>query len=372
MTRFDETMTLDHLADRDELDGTLIAKLAVAVAVMHERAPAANASAWLAAVEPFIAGNTAAFRDHGDLFPDQAVAELDRDFAAALARLRPLLAMRGEQNLIRRGHGDLHLGNIALIDGEPVAFDALEFDPVVASGDVLYDLAFLLMDLVERGLERAANGVLNGYFAAARRSADDDGIAALPFFMSLRAAIRANVTAARRDLAKVLDKDDIAQSAKRYFDLARTLLAPARPSVVCTGGLSGTGKTVLARALAPLLRAEPGSAGVSLRCRAQSALGVAETARLPPDAYRAEVSDKIYRILNDKAARVARAGHSVIVDAVFAKPHERAAIEAAAESGAGGFSRTVSCGRSADASEADRHARPRCLRCRRQGGTSAG
>ncbi|MFZ0374166.1 MAG: aminoglycoside phosphotransferase, partial [Xanthobacteraceae bacterium] len=97
----------------------------------------------------------------------------------------------------RRGHGDLHLGNIAVLNGEPVAFDALEFDPIIASGDVLYDLAFLLMDLVERGLEPAANGVLNGYFSAARGIEDCDGIAALPFFMSLRAAIRAKVTAAR-------------------------------------------------------------------------------------------------------------------------------------------------------------------------------
>ena len=108
-----------------------------------------------------------------------------------MKRLQPLLIERGEQGLIRRGHGDLHLGNIAVVDGEPIAFDALEFDPVIASGDLLYDLAFLLMDLLDFDRHAAANQVLNGYYAAARRDADYDGIAALPFFMSLRAAIRA-------------------------------------------------------------------------------------------------------------------------------------------------------------------------------------
>ena len=225
MTRFDEDNTLDHLAERGELDDALTAKLAIAVAAMHERAEPVEAAPWLAALADFIADNTAAFRNHGDLFPDDAVAELERQSQAALARLRPLLTARGAAGLIRRGHGDLHLGNIAVLDGEPVAFDALEFDPIIAEGDVLYDLAFLLMDLVERGLARAANTVLNGYFAASRRSEDCDGIAALPFFMSLRAAIRAKVTAARLDLAAATDKTDLAQSAKRYFDLALELLS---------------------------------------------------------------------------------------------------------------------------------------------------
>ena len=102
---------------------------------------------------------------------------------------------------MRHGHGDLHLGNIALIDGKPVLFDAIEFDPLVASGDVLYDLAFLLMDLVERGLSHAANIVLNRYLAETKRDSDLDALGALPFFMSMRAAIRAKVTAAKREHA---------------------------------------------------------------------------------------------------------------------------------------------------------------------------
>ena len=111
--------------------------------------------------------------------------------------MRPLLLARGAQGLVRRGHGDLHLGNIALIDGKPLPFDALEFDPIVAAGDVLYDLAFLLMDLVERGLAAPANAVLNTYFSASHRAEDIEALAALPLFLSLRAAIRAKVTASK-------------------------------------------------------------------------------------------------------------------------------------------------------------------------------
>jgi uncharacterized protein len=330
MKRFDENNTLDHVAERGELDDALCAKLALAVTAMHEHAEPVEAAPWLAAVSQFISDNTAAFRAHGDLFPTQAVDELERKSRAALAKLQPLLEARGAAGLIRRGHGDLHLGNIAVSDGEPVAFDALEFDPIVAEGDVLYDLAFLLMDLVERGLPIAANIVLNGYFAASRRSEDCDGIAALPFFMSLRAAIRAKVTAARRDLAKTADRDNLAQSAKRYFDLALELLAPTKAMIICAGGLSGTGKSLLARALAPHIASAAGALVFRSDVERKSFFGVAEHDRLPAEAYRPEITDRIYHMLIDKAVRVARAGYSVIVDAVFARPEERTAIEGAA------------------------------------------
>src|SRR5215469_4992433 len=212
MARFDEDRTLDRLAQRGELDEKLLAKLAVMVAAMHERAEPVEPSLWIAAVEQFIGNNTSIFRRHPELFEDAAVTGLERQSLAAFRQLRSLLIERGNQGLIRRGHGDLHLGNIAVLDGEPVAFDALEFDPIIASGDLLYDLAFLLMDLLEFDRATAANQILNGYYAAARRDADYDGIAALPFFMSLRAAIRAMTTASRLDVTK----EAIARSARRH------------------------------------------------------------------------------------------------------------------------------------------------------------
>jgi aminoglycoside phosphotransferase family enzyme/predicted kinase len=337
MTRFDENQTLDHIADRGTFGDTLPAKLARMTAAMHGSAEHVDTEPWLKALEDYIGQNTAAFRKDDPLFPGQMVTRLDRESRAALERIRPLLATRGQQGLTRRCHGDLHLGNIALIDGDPLAFDAIEFDPIIASGDVLYDLAFLLMDLVERDLVWAANGVLNGYLAAARRTEDCDGLTALFFFMSLRAAIRAKVTAARLDQAAEQDRDGISRSAARYFQLALDLLAPVPPSVICTGGLSGTGKSLLARSLAPLVAPIPGAVVLRSDVERKALFGKSETEHLPPEAYRPEVTAKLYAALTDQACRIARAGLSVIVDAVFAKPSERAAIEVSARHAGAAF-----------------------------------
>jgi len=207
MRRFDETQTLDFLADAGRIDKPLIEELARAVAAAHERAPVADADAWITALAQYIEQNDTALRERADLFEPEAVKTLTASSRAAFARVRSLLVERGAQGLIRRGHGDLHLGNIALIDGHPVPFDALEFDPVVASGDLLYDLAFLLMDLIERKRDADANLVLNVYLEETRRLSDLDALGALPLFMSVRAAIRAKVTAAKLDGARPQERE---------------------------------------------------------------------------------------------------------------------------------------------------------------------
>jgi aminoglycoside phosphotransferase family enzyme/predicted kinase len=330
MVRFDETRTLDRLADAGSIDAALADKLGHAVAVAHAGAPQVDAGPWIAAVEEFVAQNAVAFGERPDLFPLDQAAELTRRSRQALATIVPMLHARGRQGLTRRGHGDLHLGNIALIDGEPVAFDAIEFDPLIAAGDVLYDLAFLLMDLVERSLVAAANIVLNRYLVETRRPEDLDALKVLPFFLSLRAAIRAKVTAARLDHAPPAAREAIACSAITYFRLACRLMAPAPPSLVAIGGLSGTGKSLLARALAPELDPVPGAVVLRSDVERKLTFGVGETARLPPRAYEPDVTAQVYASLCDKARRAVAAGHSVIVDAVFAEEAERAMIAAAA------------------------------------------
>src|SRR6516225_7786599 len=197
MRRFDENATLDRLAAAGKIDAALSDALGRAVAALHARASAVEAEPWVAALADYIEQNDAAFRSVPDLFPPAEVELLTTKSRAAHARIRPLIVERGDWGLVRRLHGDLHLGNIVLLGGRPVAFDAIEFSALIASGDVLYDLAFLLMDLVERGYKPAANVVLNRYLAETRRSEDLDALAGLPLFLSMRAAIRAKVTAAR-------------------------------------------------------------------------------------------------------------------------------------------------------------------------------
>jgi aminoglycoside phosphotransferase family enzyme len=143
MRRFDETKTLDHLADGNAIDLALADELARAVATTHARIPVVEGAPWIAALSTYIEQNDAAFRASPDLFDLAQTETLGGDSRIMLDRLRPLLAERSAQGLVRRGHGDLHLGNVALIDRKPVLFDAIEFDPLIASGDVLYDLAFL-------------------------------------------------------------------------------------------------------------------------------------------------------------------------------------------------------------------------------------
>jgi uncharacterized protein len=326
MRRFDETKTLDRLADEGGVDLALADRLARVVAATHNHIPVLEGAPWIAALSRYIEQSDAAFRTHPDLFDPARTEQLGRDSRRALDQLRALLAARSAEGMVRRGHGDLHLANVALVDGNPMLFDAVEFSPLIAAGDVLYDLAFLLMDLVERGLNAAANVVLNRYLAETRRMSDLDAVAALPFFMSLRAAIRASVTASRAAVALPRDRDEARSSARTYFALACRLIQPAPPVLVGIGGLSGTGKSQLAAALAPELSPPPGAIVLRSDVERKALEGRREDERLPKEAYTAEKSARVYALLLEKAARVIAAGHSAIVDAVFAQPHERDAL----------------------------------------------
>src|SRR5450830_2008164 len=321
MRRFDETQTLDHLAESRRIDDVLADALGRAVARAHAAAPIAKAADFTHALSEIIAQNDVELRAAPELFPPRAVSALTDATRGAFERVRALLAARERAGRVARGHGDLHLGNIVLLDGAPVLFDAIEFDPKIATGDVLYDLAFLLMDLIERGLTPAANIVLNRYLNETQRAEDLDALAALPLFLSLRAAIRAKVAAARRALGAA----GAEQSARDYFALAGKLLAPQPPTLVAVGGLSGTGKSLLARAIAAEILPEPGAVVLRSDVERKVLFAVAEADRLPETAYARDVTTQVYAALIDKARRVTGAGHSAIVDALFADASERAA-----------------------------------------------
>jgi hypothetical protein len=246
-----------------------------------------------------------------------------------------MLAERRRRGYVRHLHGDLHLRNICRIDGRPVLFDALEFDPRLAIIDVLYDLAFLLMDMEQRGLGDAANRLLSRYLALSvepKHPAALKGLAALPLFMSARAAIRAHVEAAAAD-AQVRAAQARAHrvAAKAYLRLAVRLLAPCKPMLVAVGGLSGSGKTTLARALAPDLGAAPGALVLRSDVIRKRLAGVDPLARLPVSAYGPASSHAVYQAMGRAATTALGAGHAVIADAVFAREGERRAIARVAE-----------------------------------------
>jgi aminoglycoside phosphotransferase family enzyme/predicted kinase len=330
MVRFDENRTLDHLTN--EIDDDLADALGRAVAAAHDKAPIVDAEPWIEALGSYIDEHVEAFREYQKIFSAAEIEALAAKSRAHYQRIVPLLRQRGKRGLIRRIHGDLHLGNIVLIDGRPVLFDAIEFSDIIASGDVLYDLAFLLMDLLERRLPQAANIVLNRYLAETHRDEDLDALMTLPFFLSMRAAIRAKVTAARMERAEATERDKIAKSTRAYFGFAQQAITPPPPpQFIAVGGLSGTGKTRLARALAPHIAPMPGAVVVRSDLERKTLFGAGETEKLPAAAYAAEATARVYAAIADKARRIVAAGHSAIVDAVFATPQERDALAAAAK-----------------------------------------
>jgi len=328
MHRFDETRTLDHMAK--SIDDALADALGRAVAGAHAKARAVKAEPWIEALGSYIDEHVEAFEEHPEIFPADENAAFATASRTVYDRIVPLLRERGRRGFVRRIHGDLHLGNIALIAGKPVLFDAIEFSDIIASGDVLYDLAFLLMDLLERGLPYAGNIVLNRYLAETRRAEDLDALAAQPFFLAMRAAIRAKVTAARMERAKASERAKIAKSARAYFEFARRAIAPAPPKFVAVGGLSGTGKSRLARDLAPHVAPMPGAVIVRSDVERKALFGAGETEKLAAHAYTPAATERVYAVIAEKAVRILAAGHSAIVDAVFARQEERDAMAKAA------------------------------------------
>jgi aminoglycoside phosphotransferase family enzyme/predicted kinase len=322
MTRFDERQSLDQLAASKTIDPSLATAVADAVLRSHERAPRASGESWLTSILPIIERNTAKFRAVSGL-DAAAVDQLDAASRDLAATLQPLLGQRAEEGFVRRCHGDLHLANIALVDGRPLLFDAIEFDPVIATTDVLYDLAFTLMDLIHFNQGTAANAVFNRYLAGTGEE-NLDGLRLLPLFSSIRAAIRAHVLFVKSENAG--DGEAARLEAIRYFELARRLIRPEPPLLVAIGGLSGTGKSVLARRLAGLIAPPPGAIIVRSDVIRKHLFGVNETTALPDAAYRPETSKEVYEVLSRTAQRVLAQGCSVVLDAAYLQAAERTAI----------------------------------------------
>jgi aminoglycoside phosphotransferase family enzyme/predicted kinase len=232
------------------------------------------------------------------------------------ARADWLLA-RSEAGFFRRAHGDLHLGNLCLWQGWPVPFDALEFDEDLGTTDIGYDLAFLLMDLERRVDRAAANRVLCRYLA---RTGDYGLVAGLPLFLAQRAIVRAFVASGLGNTAE----------ARAYMDMALAYLRPVPPVVLAVGGLQGTGKSTLARALAPDLGPAPGAVVLRSDELRKRRHGVAPEDRLPQAAYTGAASRAVFAELNRVVAELAGAGHAVVADAMFLNPVDRSDVRAAA------------------------------------------
>jgi aminoglycoside phosphotransferase family enzyme/predicted kinase len=326
MCRFDVDDTLDRVAAAGRLSQVLVAKLTRAVLASHAKAPRREGASTIASIERYIRENHDAFMETPELFPPDRVARLTNVAGTAFAEMRALLRSRCQAGFIRRCHGDLHLRNLVLLAGEPTLFDAIEFDEAIATGDVLYELAFLLMDLWERELPATANLVLNRYLWESDE-VNLEGLAARPLFLAVRAGIRAKVVAAGLPHLSGRQRERGAAQAVRYFECAERFLVPAAARVIAVGGLSGTGKSTLAASIAPNLGRAPGAIHLRSDIERKRLFGVPETEPLPAEAYGHVVTAQIYSCLKRKVELVAHSGSSVVVDAVYAQESERLKIE---------------------------------------------
>ena len=318
MRRFDETAVL--AAAPDALDGAVAEALGRTVARLHAGAPACEAGGG-EGLGYTVRSNAEHLRALAPRLGSDAVERLIAQTSAALARAEPLLDERRAKGLTRRCHGDLHLGNILLENGAPVLFDCIEFNDRLSEIDVLYDLAFLLMDLDFRGRRDAAARVLSAWLDEAGRGLPDDlheGLALLPLMLSMRATVRCHVRAHAGD----------DEGARAYLAVALKHLAPAPPVLAAVGGYSGSGKSTFARTLAPLLGASPGAVVLRSDEIRKRLWGVAPTERLPKEAYATKVGKQVYRRLYEEAELCLRAGRAVVLDAVFMKAAERDRVAA--------------------------------------------
>ena len=206
------------------------------------------------------------------------------------------------------------LRNVCLLDGQPTLFDCLEFDDSLATIDVLYDLSFLLMDLWHRDQRGFANLVLNRYLD---KCDETDGLALLPFFMAVRAAVRAHVTATQAIGARPEAADTLRTEARDYVDLAFSFLLPADPLLLAIGGFSGTGKSTVASQVAAHLGKPPGARTLNSNQIRKGMHGISAEQQLPMSAYKPDVSKRVYEKLRTKSAKVLDTGTAVIAEAVF-------------------------------------------------------
>ena len=321
MRRFDQALLFDALAQKGELDRRLMDALADHIAAFHEAAERHLDQGGPAAISDIAETNHRCLVESPQAgFAAERVDSIGEKWHQGVAAVVELLENRRAAGKVRRCHGDLHLRNICLLDGEPTLFDCLEFSELLASIDVLYDLAFLVMDLERRGLAPLANRVLNRYLD---RTGEDDGLAAMPLFLSLRAGIRAHVAATTAARTGGSQAPELAAEARRYLDLAHLLLEPRPRRLVAIGGLSGSGKSTLAASLAPELGLRPGARLLRSDVTRKLLLGAAPETRLPAAAYAPDVTRRVYAALREKAATALAAGYSAIIDAVSLRPAER-------------------------------------------------
>jgi len=339
MKRFDPSQGFDHLAARGDLTEDHVLGATDQVLELHRTARRMGdgdqhgGGAFGFAANLF--DTIEELKSAADCVAAPQLGRLGVSLSAHLTHQAHRLNTRLEDGKVIQGHGDLHLGNIALIDDRPVLFDCIEFDDRVGAIDQGFELAFLWMDLDRLGLRDLAWA---SFHRTLEQTADYDLVHLLPLFLATRALVRAKTGAAAAHLegnfARAIHEQDRAHA---YAERAELYLAPQQPRLIGVGGLSGTGKSSAARAIASEIGVTPGAVVLRTDCIRKQMFDTPPDLPLPQSAYSAAATRKVYERMGLIAEGLLEAGHSVILDAVFARPAERSAAEQIAQQAGAAF-----------------------------------
>jgi len=325
MRRFDESKRLDRLCARGALQAAHLSDLADTLVAFHQSATVAPADSHFGQPAALRSAALDNFTDLSQLLPDAATQQrlvaLRHWTETSYQQLAPLMHTRLQQGQVRECHGDLHLGNLVLINQRVRLFDGLEFNAALRWTDVACEIAFTYIDLLAHAQPGLANWFLNEVLS---RSGDYQGAQLLPFYAVYRALVRAKVAALRAQQTQASSTEALA-----YLALAEQLAAPPATQLLITHGLSGCGKTFVTNALLQRHDQPP-----TLRLRSdverKRLHGLAATAHsgsaVASGLYAADAHTRTYEHLNTQARLLLRAGWSVVVDATFLRRDDRAAF----------------------------------------------
>jgi len=318
MRRFAQDALLDRMVRTGGMDSGLADRLAAAVARFHDRIPVASAGSAHGSAAEIARMARENFDQSEPLVPPgvdtAAIARLRAWTVSESTRLAPAFARRQASGRVRECHGDLHLGNIAMIDGEPVPFDCIEFSAELRWIDVMNEIAFVVMDLLDCGQARLAWRWLNRYLEI---SGDYEGIEVLRYYLVYRAMVRAKVALIRaRQATQERARRDAEEAFSRHLHLADRLTVPdAAAALMLMHGVSGSGKTTLSQALLEDLAAVRVRSDVERKRLHGLAAQAASGSAVGTGLYDAAASRRTYERLGDVAELAVSSGWRVVVDA---------------------------------------------------------
>lgn len=322
MRRFEQADQLDEVAMRGALSDDLCDAIADTAAGMHAGAQPAEPESDFGTpgrvLVPMMENFDLMASLHSDAALAEAVSEVRAWTLAEHARLQPLLQRRKENGFIRECHGDMHLHNMALFDGRPMLFDAIEFNPYLSHIDIISDLAFLLMDLEYRGLVPQSRRILNRYLET---TGDYEAVALLAFYKTYRAMVRAKVLALHA-AQQIPDEErsGVIEAVKDYVALAQSYQERAAPFLAITHGFSGSGKSTFA------LMAVERFGAIRLRSDIER-MRLFRQEGHETDIYTPEATEATYGRLVELAEKVIGGGYAVVADATFLKQAQRERFE---------------------------------------------